>query len=142
MKRAVLVLLLLFGSPPVFAQTDLTVTSVNPPDGAMDVDNFMWPELRFSAEVDPATLNDTTVFLLDQASIRVPRRLFQGADGSRITLVRDPHHPLLSPGETYRLNVTPGLQDVAGNMAVDFASSFATVFIAPENLPRWLTAKM
>jgi hypothetical protein len=106
-----------------------TVTPLFPDPGRTDVGIFVGVRAFFSEEMDPATVNESTVELLDPSGAPVPATVTYFASSRDVVL--DPTEPL-SPGTTYTALVKggdtdPRVKDVAGNaLAADRTWSFTT----------------
>ncbi len=82
MKRAALVVLLLFGSNLALAQGALTVTAVMPFPGETDIGLKPTVGIDFSQELDAATVSDSTVFLTDSTPVHLQYDGNRRNDGS------------------------------------------------------------
>ncbi|MCA9233864.1 MAG: Ig-like domain-containing protein, partial [Planctomycetales bacterium] len=110
-------------APPVDT-TAPTVTSVTPTSGAMDVPTTVAPQIVFSEAMDAATINATTVRLLDGGSTVAATVSYNAATR---TATLTPTAPL-SNLKTYTVSVTVGVKDLAGNaLAQTFTANFTVV---------------
>ena len=111
-------------SVAAFSQVPLTVTSVNPPDGAIDVSVYEGEVVHFSADLNKATVTNDSFFLTDPVGNKLPTIAFHVDD--RYAALNAGQ---LDPGVTYTIHVTTAVQDVVGNsLASEFTSSFTTAF--------------
>jgi hypothetical protein len=105
------------------AQTPLSVTSVFPVDGAVDIPVSVSPQVSFSFTLDPATITSASAFLTGPLGNIVPA---ESRISSPDQVAIDPTD-FLTPGTTYTIHITPVLQDTAGNsLDAEFTSSFTT----------------
>ena len=114
-------------APPVDT-TAPTVTSVTPTNGATDVATTVAPKVVFSEAMDAATINATTVRLLNGAST-VAASVSYNAATRTVTLTPT---SVLANSTTYTVSVSTGVEDLAGNvLAQTFTANFATVAAPP-----------
>jgi hypothetical protein len=101
-----------------------TVQSLVPANGGIKADTTFL--IDFSEEIDPASVNGTTITLTTTGGTAVPAQLT--VRGDQVTLIPD---VALQPGDSpYALEVTVGVTDLAGNALGASASSSYTV-VAP-----------
>jgi hypothetical protein len=106
------------------------VDSIRPQDRTKDVSRSIEPTATFVEDVDPATLNDTTVKLVNTATGKQVRiEVSCNEPCRRVTL--DPYRSdpskLLARHHRYRVIITTGVKDLAGNtLAKKVVWSFTT----------------
>jgi len=116
------------GSSSGLAQT--TVTSSTPANGAIKVNINSDIRVSFSAALDAATVNSTSVILIELSGRgerlqgQVSYKGQVSYDAAAQTLTFTPLKPLFHYGN-YQLNLS-GLQDVAGNILAAVSISFQT----------------
>jgi hypothetical protein len=98
--------------------TPPTIISISPPDGAADVDPSRSVVITFSEPVAPDSTTAQTVILTDQHGAPVESSI--RVDGSVLTLVPSDPYVLTT---AYRLSVTTGVRDLAGNALEDAKTS-------------------
>ncbi|MCP3980534.1 MAG: hypothetical protein GY716_14625 [bacterium] len=111
----------------------LIVISVVPPDNSLDVVTGANVTLEFSRPLDPSTVNDTNILLLDPTGTPVDAEVSLAPGGTTVTL--DPDDPLGGNPQvptTYEIVVTPAVEDVTGIDAESFSSFFETAALVPE----------
>ncbi len=109
--------------------TPPAVSAVSPPAGATGVSTTAAVVITFNEEMDPATINTTTVELRNATNGLVPASVTYAAGNRTATLTPS---SALSNGSNYTIRVLggtsePRAKDVAGNALVTtFSSSFTT----------------
>ena len=86
----------------------------SPVSGATDVPSNVSIQVEFDESIDPLTVTSSTLILYDSADQAVPGVVNLSADGRTLSLVPDAP---LAPATAYRLDVTSGVRDLAGNSA-------------------------
>lgn len=93
-----------------------TVVSVTPANNAVNVPSSTAATVQFSERINPLTVTIDTFFLEQQTSnnnyAKISGAISVSADGRSIMFT--PDQPLLA-GKQYRVRLTSGIQDIAGN---------------------------
>ena len=114
----------LFNTTPPVDNTPPTVTSFNPASGSTGVATSIAPSVTFSEALDPASVNASTVQLLN-GSTPVAASVSYNASTNTVTLTPT---AALANSTTYTIVVTggaSGVKDLAGNaMSSSVSSSF------------------
>jgi outer membrane beta-barrel protein len=115
---------------PAKDTTAPTVSLTAPVNGAADMGTRRKVYVSFSEPVDPATMNSSTFYLL-QDKERVPGTVSDvTATSASITPTN-----ALSPGTLYTARVTTGTKDLAGNaLAKDYVWSFTTASVPEQKV--------
>jgi hypothetical protein len=109
--------------PPAADSSAPNVAGVTPSAGEVDVDLNRIIALRFSEPVNPASLNSTTLHVTADGT-DVGGMWSDGEGGLYALFVAS---SLLKPGTIYTIRAA-GVEDLSGNAATAFSSSFTTVF--------------
>lgn len=116
--------------PPGPDTTPPTVLSVSPSPSASGVDPSTTITAAFSEALDPATVNGTSVQLLDSSSVLVPATVTYTPGANTVTLIPN---AALQNSASYRAVIKGGaIRDLAGNaLASDYAWTFTTAAPPP-----------
>ncbi len=102
----------------------LTVTSISPAFGAVDIDPASSVTVMFSEHVQPSSLNTSSFFIKSGPSI-ISSGIILSPDG--LSAVLTPASVLPS-GRIIDIIITTGVRDASGNpMSLPFTSSFTTI---------------
>ena len=114
-----------FTTMPVDSDAPI-VLSVIPEDGAVDVPvDLVELTLHFSEALDPATVTDSTITLEPVGGVPLPIAVVLLPPDDLVLVQPDPGS--LVGGILYRLTLSSGIRDMAGNALVPFESEFTTV---------------
>jgi YVTN family beta-propeller protein len=126
----------LSGSPVVFTADGLvdpttlplTVSSVTPDSGAIDISIATATQTTFSRAVDSTTVNNTTFYMHEGDFYPVPAVIGFADDNRRVSL-----SPLstLNPDATYWIEMTAGIMDEAGGPLEEAVTSVFTTQSPP-----------
>lgn len=110
-------------APPIATSNNLTVTSVDPPNGASNVALSTNVTVSFSEEVDPATVTATSFRLLDSGNVPLPAQISVAPSALQATLDPDSALGLI---ELHTVEVTADVEGLTGRPNGFFTSQFAT----------------
>jgi hypothetical protein len=99
-----------------------SVLMVFPPDGSVDVTLSTDIVALMSEKIDDSTINGETV-VLESSGVKVAGIPSVSTDGLQVSFNPDDS---LQPGGVYRLMLSEGIRDLAGNPVVAFSSTFFT----------------
>ena len=118
-------------APPPPDVTAPTISGVTPTSGAQSVALDISPVILFSEQMLSGTINSTTIYIASTSGAAVGdiTSTVSLDAGDRKTVTVNPNNDL-STGNTYYINVTTGVQDLASNpMAAGYLNSpFATSY--------------
>ncbi|TPW13547.1 MAG: hypothetical protein FD127_1961, partial [Acidimicrobiaceae bacterium] len=117
------------GAPPDTARP--TVGAVRPGAGATGVERTKCVSVFFSEPVNPATVTDATLRLL-QGATPITTTLEIAADGTSANLCPT---AALAANVVHTVSATTGIQDAAGNTLVAFSSTFTTAIDTAASRP-------
>ena len=104
--------------------TPPTVVSVSPQNGATLVGINASVSVTFSEPMDPLSVSATTITLMDSANNLIAAAVTYDAPGDEAVLAP---LTLLAANTTYKITITTGVHDAAGNPLANLvASSFTT----------------
>lgn len=105
----------------VLSNSNLTVVSVNPPDGAINVPTNSNIQINFSEPVDPSSINSASIRLVDNFSI--PKTLTISADRKTVTVTPNSLRQMIN----YTVEVTSFVKNQNGApIQFPFVSTFRT----------------
>jgi Domain of unknown function (DUF4082)/Bacterial Ig-like domain/Bacterial Ig domain len=120
----------------VFVETPPQVLSTTPAPGATGISYSVASTATFSEALDPASVNASTVLLIDAANNQVPVDISYDASAFMVTLTPQ---QLLQPGQAYTVTFKGGpaalhITDLAGTpLASDYVWSFITAPLPSPN---------
>jgi methionine-rich copper-binding protein CopC len=114
--------------------TSPAVVAVSPTAGATGISTSAVVTLTFNEPLNSATVNSSTIQLLDSSGNVVSAVLAYAAGATSLTLT--PSAALVA-GMTYTVKATSGAQDSNGNSLTPFTSTFTTAAAAQTSFSLW-----
>lgn len=108
------------------------VTAIDPSDGADGVPTNATVRVTFSEAIDPTSVNEATLRLLQIPSFAMVEGTIEVQGGLRALFTPA---QALAPGATYRVEVSSGVQDLAGQALAFAQSAGFTTAGAPDGEP-------
>lgn len=117
---------------PGTGSTDLSISTVDPLPQATGVPLNKVITIMLNTSLKPETVDDTTVYITDAGSNKIPTSTVYNANSK--TIVLDPNLPLAALA-SYTLTMTPGVKAINNSsLASNFTATFTTTTLA-SNLP-------